>query len=94
MYIVSRRYRFDPKASATIKTRVQEGFVPLLQRTPGFIAYYWFDDGNGAGESVSVFETEVGAKASIGVAGIWVKMHLADVLGTPEVVQGEVKAHG
>ncbi|MFI5165683.1 MAG: hypothetical protein ACHQQS_03610 [Thermoanaerobaculales bacterium] len=91
---MSRRYRFDPKDAATIKTKVQEGFVPLLKRTPGFIAYYWFDDGNGAGESLSVFQTKVGVDASVGVAGIWVKMNLAGLLGTPEVVQGEVKAHG
>ncbi len=94
MYIVSRRYRFDPTHSAMIKDKVQAEFVPLLKGAPGFVAYYWFDDGNGFGESVSVFDTEAGVNASSGAASAWVRLNLARVVGTPEVLQGEVKAHG
>ncbi len=94
MYAVSRRYRFDPAKAVEINTKIQEGFVPLMRRTPGFVAYYWFDDGHGTGESVSVFESKWGVEASVAVAAMWVKMNLEGLLGTPEVVQGEVMAHG
>ncbi len=94
MYAVSRRYHFDPTMAEKINTTIQEGFVPLMQRTPGFVAYYWFDDGQGTGESVSVFETKWAVEASVAVAAMWVKMNLEGLLGTPEVVQGEVMAHG
>lgn len=46
MYAVVRRYDgvTDP---AEAGRRVSEGFVPLLSRVPGFVAYYWVDAGRG-----------------------------------------------
>ena len=42
--------------------RVDEGFLPLLDDVPGFIAYYWIDAGEGVMASLSVFEDQAGAQ--------------------------------
>ncbi len=95
MYAVSRRYRFDPKFAREINDEIREYFVPMIRSAPGFVAYYWLDSGGGVGESISVFETKMGAEGSVSMAATWVKMHqLFERLGTPEVVAGEVMASG
>ena len=94
MYAVSRRYQFDPAHSKQIDSEIDEFFVPMIRTTPGFVAYYWLNDGKGTGESITVFETELGAQASVKLAAMWSRIHqLINVQGAPEVTQGEVKAH-
>jgi hypothetical protein len=94
MYAVIRRYKFDPREREGINRKVQEGFVPLIQKTAGFVAYYWLDQGDGVGASLSVFEDQAGADASVQIAADFSqKNSLAAIVGTPEVTKGEVKAH-
>ena len=93
MYAVSRRYRFNHDDAEKINREIMESFVPLLKKAPGFVAYYWLDNGSGVGESISVFQSKSGAEGSVAVAKFWVSKHLAGLLGTPEVIQGEVKAN-
>ena len=94
MYAVMRRYQYDPQAAAELNRQVREGFVPLLQQTPGFVAYYWLDSGTGTGASMSVFADQAGAEASVRLAADFVRQHLAALtLGEAEVIQGEVQAH-
>ncbi|MDR7429964.1 MAG: hypothetical protein QN177_06865 [Armatimonadota bacterium] len=93
MSAVIRRYRFDPTSSPEIRRQITQGFLPLLRQTPGFVAYYWLDTGDGVGASLSVFESQAGAEESVRLPADYVQQHLAGLLGTPEVVQGEVKAH-
>jgi hypothetical protein len=94
MYAVIRRYQFDPKSSEEISRRIREGFIPLLRKTPGFVAYHWLDTGNGVGASMGVFEDKAGTEESVRLAAAFVQQHLAGLLGKPEVItQGEVKAH-
>lgn len=92
MYAVVRRYRFDPKNSDDINTRIRDVFVHLLRKTPGFEAYYWLDTGEGEGASLSVFRDKAGAQESIRIAADFVEEHLATLLGKPEIIQGEVHA--
>ena len=42
--------------------RVDEGFLPLLDDVPGFIAYYRIDAVVGVMASLSVFEDQAGAQ--------------------------------
>jgi len=93
MYAVIRRYRFDPKSSQEIDRQVKEGFLPLIRKMPGFVAYYWLDTGEGTGASLSVFKDKAGADESIHLAADHVHQHLAGVLGKPDVIEGPVKAH-
>ena len=93
MHAVIRHYRFDPSNSADINHQVREGFVPRLRETPGFVAYYWLDTGEGEGASVSVFEDKAGAEESVRLAADYVAEKLSALLGKPEITQGEVQAH-
>lgn len=94
MYAVSRRYRFDPVYGKQIDDEIEEFFVPMIRATPGFVAYYWLNGGSGVGESLTVFETEMGAEASVKLAAMWARIHqLVEFQGLPEVLQGQVMAH-
>jgi hypothetical protein len=93
MYAVIRKYQFNPSAGAEIAKKIQDGFVPVLRKTPGFVAYYWLESADGQGSSLGVFESEAGADESVRIAADFVRDNLAALLGKPEVTKGEVKAH-
>ncbi|WP_328908896.1 hypothetical protein OG230_04915 [Streptomyces sp. NBC_00234] len=81
--------------SAEAGHRVDEGFVPLLRRVPGFVAYYWVDAGGGVMVSTSVFEDQSGAEESIERAADFVRDNLASLLpNRPQVTAGMVVAAG
>ncbi len=70
------------------------GFVPMLEETPGFEAYYLVDAGNGVVMSISLFEDQVGAEESTRGAAEWVSRNLTDLVRRPpQVLTGEVVAH-
>ena len=93
MYAVTRKYQFGSSVSAEIAKHVQDGLIPLLRQTPGFVAYYWVDGAEGQGISLSIFENQSDADESVPLAGEYVKEHLAAILGRPEITKGEVLAH-
>jgi hypothetical protein len=91
-YLTVRRYEgvTDSKEAAR---RVQEGFVPLISKIPGFIAYYWVDAGNGAMVSVSVFTSREAEEESNRLAADFVKQHIAPLLPKPpQITAGQVVA--
>ncbi|APU38768.1 hypothetical protein ACFCYM_16660 [Streptomyces sp. NPDC056254] len=94
MYAVIRRYEgvADPAEAGRI---VDEGFVAILRRVPGFVAYYWVDAGDGVMVSTSVYEDRAGADESVARAADFVRDHLASLLpNPPQVTAGEVVAAG
>jgi hypothetical protein len=93
MYAVIQQYQFDPKASEEINRQVQEGLVCILDKAPGFVAYYWLNTGEGVGSSLSVFEDKAGAEKSVRLTAAFVRQNLASLVGQPEITQGEVRAH-
>ncbi|MFI1655510.1 antibiotic biosynthesis monooxygenase [Streptomyces sp. NPDC020472] len=94
MYAVIRRYE-GVTDSAEAGRQVAEGFVPLLRRVPGFVAYYWVDAGDGVMVSTSVFEDRSGAEESIERAADFVRENLAPLLPhPPQVTAGPVVATG
>ncbi len=94
MYAVVRHYHFNPENGEKIDKLVQEGFVPLIKQSPGFIRYYWLDTGNGEGASFGVFRDKAGADESIELAADFVKEHLSSLITQkPEIIEGPVKAH-
>lgn len=95
MYAMIRKYQFEQRNRGEIDRKVREGFVPLLKKAPGFVAYYWLDTGEGSGASLTVFQDKAGAEESVGIASNFVRQHLAGVtISSPEIIQGEVQAHG
>jgi hypothetical protein len=93
MYAVIQQYQFDPKASQENNRQVQEGLVCVLDKAPGFVAYYWLNTGEGVGSSLSVFEDKAGAEKSVRLTAAFVRQNLASLVGQPEITQGEVRAH-
>ncbi|GGP98208.1 hypothetical protein GCM10010215_24820 [Streptomyces virginiae] len=94
MYAVIRRYEgvTDPAEAGRL---VDEGFVPILRRVPGFVSYYWVDAGDGVMVSTSVFEDRAGADESVVKAADFVRENLASLLPSPpQVTAGEVVAAG
>jgi hypothetical protein len=95
MYVALRRYKFDEKNAQELDKRIQESFIPLIEKAPGFISYYWMETGRGEGASVSVFEDKAGADESIRIAADFVKNDLKDLkLSAPDIIEGKVQAHG
>ncbi len=91
MYASVRRYQVDASHAEEIGRKVEEGFVPIISKAPGFIAYYAVDTGTGAIASISVFENQAGAEESNKRAADWVNKNLASLLSTPpEITAGEV----
>jgi len=92
MYVAVRRYDgvTDPQKVGQL---VDEGFVPIISKTPGFVAYYCVDAGDGVIVSTSVFEHKDAEEQSNFEAGQFVAEHLAPLLpNRPQVTAGEVVA--
>ena len=93
MWATARRYEgvTDPEEAGR---RVAEGFVPLISGMRGFVAYYWFDAGEGVMCSTSIFEDRSHEEESNKEAAAWVRENLAEVLpNAPTITAGHVVAH-
>jgi hypothetical protein len=51
---------------------VNEGFVPVISKLPGFVAYYWVDAGGGVMISTSIFQDQASEEESNRKAADWV----------------------
>jgi hypothetical protein len=95
MYATLRRY--TPKGGTLTKSKIEElqhrieqGFLPIVQEVPGFHCYYVLG-GEKELVSVSIFESRSGAQESSKRAAEFVRTDpLKDLLGTPEVVEGDL----
>jgi hypothetical protein len=94
MYITIRRYKIAPGSTAELKRRVQEGFLPIVSKLPGFVEYFWTSAGKNEMFSVNVFKDKAGADESVRAAANYVREHLKPLLpNSPEVITGEVVVH-
>ena len=92
-YVTVRRYEgvVNPGEAAR---RVQEGFVPLISKIHGFVAYYWVDAGGGVMISTSIFQDQDGEEESNRRAKEWVRENLAALFpNPPQITAGKVVAH-
>ena len=91
MFISVRRYKVDPANVAEISKRAQEGFVQIMKGSPGFVAYYGVDHGNGDVATVSIFESQEQAEESNNRAAGWVKENLAELIDSPpQIITGDI----
>jgi hypothetical protein len=93
MYVTVRRYEgvTDPTEAAR---RVNEGFLAIISKVPGFVAYYWVDAGGGVMISTSVFQDQSGEEESNKLAADYVREKMASLLPKPpQITAGEVVAH-
>jgi hypothetical protein len=92
-YMAIRQYHIIPGTGEEFLHRVQAGFVPIISRIPGFIAYDALQVGNDQIVSVSVFDTPAGVIESTPRALQWVQENIAELIqGMPEVMAGQVGA--
>ena len=92
-YMAIRQYHIIPGTGEEFLHRVQAGFVPIISRMPGFIAYDALQVGTDLIVSISVFDTPVGVIESTPRALRWVQENIAGLLqGMPEVMAGQVGA--
>lgn len=89
MFVSIRKYKVDSPGDITKK--VNESFLPIVSKAPGFVAYYALEGERGIWASVSVFETREGAEESNRMAADWTKKNLASMnIPAPEITSGEV----
>lgn len=89
MYASVRRYKTE--AATEITRRVNTEFVPIISKTPGFVAYYGIDSGDGTWTSVSIFETQEGAEESNQMAADWADENIAPLISDgPDITAGEL----
>jgi hypothetical protein len=94
MYVSIRRYQMDPESVDELMRRVEEGFLPIVSKAPGFIAYYAVDAGDGVVASINIFEDQAGAEESDKRAASWVKDKVASLLpNPPQVTAGDIAVH-
>ncbi len=93
MYTSIRRYEgITPDTVEKIIKQIEEGFVPIISASAGYIGYYCVDGGDGVIATISMFETEAAAEESNKAAASWVKENLAALIPhPPQITAGEVK---
>jgi hypothetical protein len=91
MFISVRRYR-NVRSVREVCAKIEATFVPMLRQSPGFVAYYAVDGGDGTMATVSIFSTERMARESNDTAAAWMREHAADLQPEPpEIVSGRAE---
>jgi hypothetical protein len=95
MHIAIRRYGLLTREPIEkVLQGIREGFMPILKKEPGFLAYYALSSGSGTITSISIFEHRAQAEKSSRMAEDWVGKNLTNTLPTsPEIISGEVGVH-
>ncbi|MBZ0290464.1 MAG: antibiotic biosynthesis monooxygenase [Anaerolineae bacterium] len=94
MYASVRLTQAKPGTADQIGQRVKDDFVPLVSQIPGFIGYYVINVGGDKLATVSIFEDEKGAQASIQASYEWVNQNITEWLARPlDIMEGRVVAY-
>jgi hypothetical protein len=71
----------------------KDGFLPIVESVPGFVAYYFVDAGVGLATSITICEDKTGVDEATSRAAEWVQEHALDHIESgPAVVTGAVTA--
>ena len=94
MYTYVRRYDVKPESVNEVIRRAVEGFVPIISRERGFLAYDLMNSGNGTVTSISTFDNQVAAENANVLTTEWVNANLASLVSEPPlVISGKVSVH-
>jgi hypothetical protein len=96
MFAVVRVYHTDQPVNQEYTGLIQQGFVPIVSKLPGFISYQAVVLGTNDLATISLFQDQAGAEASVKAAADWIKgtPQLAGVFSSPpRVMMGNVVAH-
>jgi hypothetical protein len=59
---------------------VKDGFLPIVESVPGFVAYYVVDAGDGVASSITICEDKTGVDESTSRAAEWVEEHALEFI--------------
>lgn len=91
MHVSIRKYEKVVSVGEVCR-KIALSFVPLLHKSPGFIAYYAIDCGGDTMATVSIFSTERMALDSNDIAAKWLRENVADLQPVPpEVIGGKAE---
>ena len=91
MHAMVRRYLVSERDIDEVARRVDTEFAEMISREPGFVDYQVIDCGDGTICSMTIFDTEEGARRSNELAGEWVEESLVDLrLERTQAFGGEV----
>ena len=89
MFASIRKYKVN--SSKDFTRIVNESFVPMISKAPGFVAYHALDAGDGTWTSMSIFDTKEEAEDSNHAAAEFVHANLSKYISAgPEVMAGEL----
>ncbi len=72
---------------------VKDGFLPIVESVPGFVAYYVVAAGDGVASSITICEDKAGVDESTSREAAWIEEHALDFIQSgPAVVTGAVLA--
>ena len=93
-FLTIRQYQFAPgRTMAELAPLIENGFMPIMGRVPGFLDYYLVETSDGV-VSISVFADETGAEESTRRAADFVRQNLTGFyLGPPTVTTGSIWLH-
>jgi hypothetical protein len=92
MYASIRIYKAD--SIEDVARMVNEDFLPVLERMPGFLSYYCVAADNGTWATVSIFDTDPQTEESNRLAAEFVKhSEMISLVRRVELITGEVVVH-
>jgi hypothetical protein len=88
MYTSIRRYNLKPDSTEEVIRRAEKGFVPIVSKAQGFLAYDVVNTGHNTVTTISTFEDRVGAEQSNKLAEGWDRDNLASLVTEPPMIMG------
>ena len=89
MYGAIRTYRVTDIEE--LSRRVNDEFVPLVSDTPGFVAYYVIDGGDGTVSSITICQDWEGVEATVARAADWIADRISSLIESgPDIMIGEI----
>jgi len=88
MFTAIRHYNVKPDSMNEVIRRAENGFVPIVSKSPGFLAYDLVDTGKDTLTTISTFENQAAAENSNKLAETWVNDNLTSFLTSPPLIMG------
>ena len=94
MYTSIQRYNLKPDSTEEVIRRTEKDFLPIVTKSPGFLALDVVNTGHNTLTTISTFEDRVGAEQSSKLTEGWVRDNLASLVTEPPMIMGgEIGIH-
>jgi hypothetical protein len=96
MHATIRRYDgVDVNRTAELTRKVNETFVPKIEKLPGFKGYFLVEAGSGVFSSLSLFDTPEQGMESKKLVTTWIREEKLETIlpNEPKITSGKIVAH-